>query len=366
MSLIMPEESSTGYNDSSRRMDSLNVGGGNPGQITGAGGSTGRELVEEASEVENTVYPTRMTGISASIERSGQELGVLKKLNSYDELLNNLSAEYNLAMQKIQDSESLKASWDTYQNSAIEIHKVYLRDERGKGTAKLFGQSFAEHLSLQRNRFERMMGFVLAREEKNEVRKMTDNALRKLLDVGDNEEKQNKYIDDAFNQSCEEAYLLGIGDDEAITGYAKKRILPAVEGVIQGYVDSGRYDEGMMYLGKLSDKIDEDNIQQIGRDIYVQEAINKIRGLSEQGKIDEVFEEMSILPGRTQRLAELAIRQFDKVRQKSEETLKKKALSIAQEGFNNGGLIRPYVMVEGKKVELGVEDYSLIFDNGNA
>ncbi len=191
MGLIMPEESKPDYNASSDVAGSFNASTNNSGQVAGFGTGSGidRELGEEASGVEDTIYPTRMTGISASIDKSGQELGVLKKLNSYDQLQSNLSSEYNLVTQKIQDSESLNASWDTYENSAIEIHKEYLKDERGKETAKLFGQSFAEPLSLQHDKFERMMATVIASEEKNEIRKMTDNALRKLADIGDNEEK---------------------------------------------------------------------------------------------------------------------------------------------------------------------------------
>lgn len=316
------------------------------------------DIGEEAADVEDTIYPTRMSGIMDNTQSEEEALETLKNLNKYDEMMDEVGENYNQFTSNLTDSTALKESWQLYQDQAVEVHKKFLGEQLGKDTAKLFGQSFVEHLENQRDKYEALCRKVEDEEQRREYTKITDNALKRLVSCSDMPAKLGPYTEKAFEQACEEAELTGIEGKEEITKYAQKRMLGAFESIVDRYVASGQYEEAAEYLKSNEGMIAQEDKNIFGDALFENGVVSRIEEFYKAGDSKKCEEVMIQLPASMRNMAEVALKNIIK---KDDEAQSEKEQRVKEEvirQFKESGKIRPYVRIDGVLHQVEPADYA--------
>ncbi len=309
-----------------------------------------------AVEAES-VPDTRIGTIFGSVGKFEDGVGVLKQLNRYDQELDALGREYTQGFAATKDSEDLQQSWQEYRERAKQLYNEYLESAPQGKVAELFKESFDEHLAEQ----ERLYSGTVARQRQTEEQKNisfgTEIALKRLQYRSRNVAESIKYTEKAYRQAREEAYLSGIKNPEQITVFAARRLVPGIEGLVDGLAASGRFQEAYRYLEAVGKKIGAQEVGAIREGVEAQEVTTKIRAFARERNYAQLAAYIEGLPTERRELAELTLTLQQRSAEQAGAERKARALEIARAEYERSGALKPYVLVDQERVKLDAEDY---------
>ncbi len=308
--------------------------------------------------VESESAPdTRIGTIFGSVGKFEDGVGVLKQLNRYDQELDALGREYTQGFAAINDSETLQQTWQEYRERAKQLYNEYLESAPQGKVAELFQESYNEHLAEQ----ERLYSGAAARQRQTEEQKDisfgTEIALKRLQYRSRNVAESIKYTEKAYRQAREEAYLSGIKNPEQITEFAARRLVPGIEGMVDGLAASGRFQEAYRYLEAVEKKIGAQEVGVIREGIEAQEVTTKIRAFARERNYAQLAAYIEGLPTERRELAELTLTLQQRSAEQAGAERKARALEMARAEYERSGALKPYVLVDQERVKLDAEDY---------
>ena len=326
-----------------------------------SGGAWSEKVMAGAETTEAAPYVAgRITGIAENTVDERDAMVTLKRLNSYNEAVAGLSAEFSGVSKIASDTAFLQSGWREYTGKMDKLSRDYLQQEKNNAASGYFLQNIREQLERQGQRYSVRLRESIIAEEQKEVVHTTDTALLQLTSGVMDEKYISKYTQDAFTQACEEAILSGVADEEEISVYAGKRVLPAVTQVVNRYTHEGMFREAEEYLGAVNEILPEESWTELQTGVVENRLLSKARQYLLQGE-KEIYEQyVTALPERVRHLAAVNARWLQQQEEAAQQQVRQQALRQAEEDMVRTGAVQPYITVAGQRVRLEAEDYEKI------
>ena len=365
MSLIVPGRiEQEGEPESERGMsEGWNVSVDGVGENSGGNGSAGVEsagAVGENSGWDAGAMPGRICGIAASAPKGEDAMQALSRLNRYNEVLSGLSSGFANSSGAAEDTAALTSGWQEYVGRLETLSGDYLREERNPAAAGYFRRNMSEQLERQRRLYTAKLRDSMEREQLREVSRTTDNALGLLATGVPEKEYLSRHVEEAFNQACEEAILTGVEREEEIAAYAGRRIVPAVEQVVNGCTGTGEFAEAQEYLAAVADYLPEKDRTELLVSVREGESLQRAREYALAKDNEGYAQYVAGLPERVRSLAEVDKKWRRRREFEEERSLRLRALNQAAESLERTGMLLPYVSVDGRRIWLEAGDYEEI------